>query len=96
MTQADRERCPNLWDAVNEYAESCGGDTSATTATLRRMNAVAGVERAVAAKAETVVRLHAQCLSGLLSVLTDDAWLPWSAKVFLKQARELLNARGET
>lgn len=34
-----------LWDAINEYAESCGGDTSDRTISDRRMNAVAYVER---------------------------------------------------
>jgi hypothetical protein len=35
-----------LWDAINRYAEACGGDTSATTSgSVDRMNAVAEVER---------------------------------------------------
>lgn len=36
-----------LWDAINEYAESCGGDTSEATVTNRRMNAVVAVERVI-------------------------------------------------
>ena len=35
-----------LWDAVNEYAAACGGDTGNATIGDRRMNAVVGVERA--------------------------------------------------
>lgn len=38
-----------LWKAVNEYAQSTGGDTSASNKNQldRRMNAVVGVERVV-------------------------------------------------
>lgn len=36
-----------LWEAIQEYAQSCGGDTSALTVSDRRMAAVAAVERAV-------------------------------------------------
>lgn len=34
-----------LWEAINEYAAACGGDTSAATISDRRMNAVAEVGR---------------------------------------------------
>ena len=34
-----------LWAAVNEYAASCGGDTSSATISDRRMDAVAAVAR---------------------------------------------------
>ena len=37
-----------LWDAINEYAEACGGDTSAATVSDRRMRAVVAVERLAA------------------------------------------------
>jgi hypothetical protein len=37
---------PSVWDAINEYAAACGGDTG--TVTVRRMDAVARVERAIA------------------------------------------------
>jgi hypothetical protein len=37
---------PAVWDAVNEYAAACGGDTGVVT--VRRMDAVARVERAIA------------------------------------------------
>jgi len=36
-----------LWEAINRYAEACGGDTSTSTVSLDRMRAVALVERAV-------------------------------------------------
>lgn len=36
-----------LWEAVNSYAQACGGDTSEKTASGRRMSAVVDVERAV-------------------------------------------------
>jgi hypothetical protein len=36
-----------LWDAINAYAESCGGDTSTRTVSSRRMDAVVAVERAL-------------------------------------------------
>jgi hypothetical protein len=37
-----------IWEAINAYAEACGGDTSRLTISDRRMHAVAAVERAVA------------------------------------------------
>jgi hypothetical protein len=37
----------NLWDAINAYTESCGGDTSRKTISDRRMDAVVAVERAI-------------------------------------------------
>jgi hypothetical protein len=33
-----------IWDAINEYAAACGGDTSDATISPHRMNAVAAVE----------------------------------------------------
>lgn len=42
---ADRE--VSLWEAINEYAQACGGDTSAKTLSDRRMDAVVVVERAL-------------------------------------------------
>lgn len=37
-----------LWDAINEYAEACGGDPSrGVYGNVRRQNAVAGVDRVV-------------------------------------------------
>jgi hypothetical protein len=41
------EHKQRLWEAIQEYAQSCGGDTSAMTTTDRRIEAVAAVERAV-------------------------------------------------
>jgi hypothetical protein len=38
-----------MWDAINAYAESCGGDTSEKTVSDRRMNAVVAVDRAIEA-----------------------------------------------
>jgi hypothetical protein len=34
-----------LWDAINEYAVTCGGDTSNSTISPQRMDAVAKIER---------------------------------------------------
>ncbi len=48
MTE-DRPNTVPLWDAINEYAAACGGDTSANILSDRRMEAVVLVERAVAA-----------------------------------------------
>lgn len=45
MTDSERVA---MWDAINEYARSCGGDTSKTTVSNRRMDAVAAVERVIA------------------------------------------------
>ncbi len=39
------EQRVELWNAINAYAEACGGDTSARTVSTRRMSAVADVER---------------------------------------------------
>lgn len=36
-----------LWNAINEYAAACGGDTSDKTIGERRMQAVAAVEKAL-------------------------------------------------
>lgn len=36
-----------LWNAINDYAETCGGDTGAATISGRRMDAVVAVDRAV-------------------------------------------------
>ena len=36
-----------LWDAINEYTEACGGDTSRRTVSDRRMIAVTQVEQEV-------------------------------------------------
>lgn len=38
-----------LWERVNEYAASCGGDTGAGSVGDRRMNAVSALEREVEA-----------------------------------------------
>lgn len=39
-----------LWDAINRYAVSCGGDSSEATASKgARMDAVVGVENALSA-----------------------------------------------
>lgn len=38
-----------VWDAINEYAAACGGDTGRATIGGRRMDAVVGVERALRA-----------------------------------------------
>jgi hypothetical protein len=39
---------PAVWDAINEYVAACGGDTGNATVGNRRMDAVVGVERAIA------------------------------------------------
>lgn len=44
LNQADARVA--LWDAVNAYAQACGGDTSAETVNNARMNAVVAVEQA--------------------------------------------------
>jgi hypothetical protein len=46
-----------FWDAVNEYASSCGGDTGVGTVGDRRMNAVVGVERAFEAMAARLLAI---------------------------------------
>lgn len=38
-----------LWERVNEYAASCGGDTSNATVSNRRMNAVDAIEHDIEA-----------------------------------------------
>lgn len=42
------ERARRVWDAINEYAGACGGDTSEATISVRRQQAVVRVERAIA------------------------------------------------
>lgn len=41
-----------IWAAINEYAEACVGDTSSVTISVRRMDAVAAVERLLDAAQE--------------------------------------------
>lgn len=36
-----------IWEAINEYAESCGGDTSNKTVSEKRMRAVVEVENRI-------------------------------------------------
>ena len=36
-----------LWDAINEYVQACGGDTSNATVSNKRMGAVVKVNRVV-------------------------------------------------
>lgn len=36
-----------LWDAINKYTESCGGDTSNKTISEDRMNSVVEIERII-------------------------------------------------
>ena len=36
-----------VWDAINRYAETCGGDTSVETVSTDRQRAVVGVEQAI-------------------------------------------------
>jgi hypothetical protein len=36
-----------IWDAINEYAAACGGNTGRATIGSRRMDAVVAVERAI-------------------------------------------------
>lgn len=40
----------DLWDAINGYAESCGGDTSNRTISPSRMDAVVAVETELTVK----------------------------------------------
>ncbi len=47
----------DLWAAINEYAEACGGDTSDATVSDRRMDAVVAVERATTAAPHRVLAL---------------------------------------
>lgn len=37
----------DVWDAINEYVRTCGGDTSDKTVSVERMEAVAKIERAL-------------------------------------------------
>ena len=39
-----------LWEAINAYVRACGGDPSARTVGVARMNAVVAVERAAMAE----------------------------------------------
>jgi hypothetical protein len=41
------DRRLQLWNAVNAYAQACGGDTSGATANGMRMNAVVAVDEAI-------------------------------------------------
>lgn len=47
----------DLWEAINRYAEACGGNTGDATVGDARMDAVAAVERAV----DALVVSETQC-----------------------------------
>jgi DnaJ-class molecular chaperone len=36
-----------IWEAINEYTQACGGDTSENSISDKRMNAVAKVEKII-------------------------------------------------
>lgn len=63
-----------LWDAVNEYAQSCGGD--ADRISVRRMSAVVAVERAVDSEVETLRARAAELERALRDAmeLSDEWW----------------------
>jgi hypothetical protein len=69
-----------LWDAVNEYAAACGGDTSNNTISDRRMDAVVAVDRAAGAAglAESALpALLAEFLSRADPAQVDAALKAW-------------------
>jgi hypothetical protein len=43
-----------LWEAINAYVRACGGDPSARTVGVARMNAVIAVERAAMAEEDDI------------------------------------------
>ena len=45
MTRLE-QRVP-VWDAINKYAEACGGDAGRKTGSTQRMDAVVEVEKAI-------------------------------------------------
>lgn len=49
-----------LWEAINEYAAACGGDTSADSVSDRRMDAVCAVNRAIEAEVADRIALRAE------------------------------------
>lgn len=64
-----------LWDAINEYTESCGGDTSAKTSSRdRRMNAVVLVSKALAAftAAQPVEDEYVKAAVALAEAMLDE------------------------
>ena len=44
MEAARLQRRVRIWDAINAYADACGGDTSAATVSDARMSAVVSIE----------------------------------------------------
>lgn len=65
MTHAERVK---LWDAVNDYAKSCGGNTSSETIKTDRCVAVSAVETVVREIIDRVRRQEAEDI--VASVLT--------------------------
>lgn len=47
-----------LWDAINDYAAACGGDTSDKTVSSARMEAVSKVEEALAPLLSRITELE--------------------------------------
>ncbi len=44
-----------IWNAINEYAAACGGDTSDKTISDRRMDAVVAVEKAILSRSDDML-----------------------------------------
>lgn len=69
-------RCPgpwlSLWDAIQEYAQACGGNTSARNTSTRRMQAVAKIERGFEALVEDSLRTRPTPRDGALVEALDN------------------------
>lgn len=88
----------SLWDAIIEFTESCGGDTSSRTVSDRRIRAVSAVSRALAAAASNPAALKAD-LSAVFDQLRlsggrrADAVYAWTREELVEAMLPLLSER---
>jgi hypothetical protein len=67
----------DLWEAINEYTASCGGDTSGSTISGRRMDAVVAVERAIEAEGYAKDLVIAAMREALNAVMVRINFIGW-------------------
>jgi hypothetical protein len=67
----------NLWEAINAYTASCGGDPSSSTISSRRMDAVVAVDRAIEDQGHTKDLVIAAMREALNAVQLRICFIGW-------------------
>lgn len=89
----DMDQRVRLWDEINAYAESCGGDTSSHVGSPRRMDAVARIEAIVS----EIMRLLAD-RDGWIRASGEHGkalrvWQEWAATLLDEHGRQPLHGQ---